>query len=217
LACHAQPRIVLADAGVRESASAVVGFSLQRAFFLINARDDRGVAVNMRCDALVDDLSRLQARIFDAFEELLFVHDRAVVIDIDERGGEQLIQRFGVLGLLGAVPEIFECQNSALVARLLRRERMRSQRYCRKDQYADGENLCMVSIPPTRAGDPASWRARRSTEQSSSDRRDSMLTPKRRVIRWELETQADFLNTEHEPKAEHADHVLRLSALRKLC
>jgi hypothetical protein len=116
LAGDALPGVVELDPGVGEAAAAEVGFALVHALFAIHAGDHGAVAEEVDGLGFVDDLFGLKAFGLDVGEELLLGADRAVVIDVDELRGEELVEGGHVLGLLGVIPGGFESQDATFVA-----------------------------------------------------------------------------------------------------
>src|ERR1700722_11635850 len=115
LARDAHPRSVFLHPRIRESSASRDRFTLQDAFFMIDAGYDRARAVDLDTCSFVCNLVRIQTRSFDAGKKLRLIHERAIVIGIGQCAGEKLVQRADVLVLLGYIPSSFEGQNQRLI------------------------------------------------------------------------------------------------------
>src|SRR5712692_5505024 len=88
LAGHALPGVLFSNPGVGETPVAREGFPSLEAFVAIDTVDDGSVPINVNGHALIVDLLMLHFVICGAGEICLLVHERAVVIDINESVGE---------------------------------------------------------------------------------------------------------------------------------
>src|SRR6266852_4927813 len=104
LARHALPGSVLIDPHVREAPAPRKWLTVFDTFVAVDPVDDRGVAVDVDGHSVIVDLLALHAIAQGAGQKFLFVHQRAVVIDVRERICDQLFERGGVFALFRVIP-----------------------------------------------------------------------------------------------------------------
>jgi hypothetical protein len=99
LAGNALPSAVLADPGISESSATREGLASLYTFITIGAVHDGGVSVDAHDHAIVVDLLVANVALQSVVQVLGFVQEGAVVVDVDKRLGEELIEGVGVLAL----------------------------------------------------------------------------------------------------------------------
>src|SRR5260221_8058060 len=114
LACHAQPRPLFLHPRVGEAAPARVRLPLRDSLLPVNARHHGGVTIHVRGHLVVGDLLGVQRFALRGSQELRFVLQRSVVIDVNQRARQQLIQRRHVFVLFRVVPRRLQRQNPPL-------------------------------------------------------------------------------------------------------
>jgi hypothetical protein len=105
---NADPGSVEVDPRVNEPPSAQVRFAFVGTLFPINPGHYRAIPVDVRRHRFVHNLLRVERRLFHAGHKLLFVHQRAIIIDIDKRVGKQPMQRLSIFVLLCEIPGVLQ-------------------------------------------------------------------------------------------------------------
>jgi len=108
VAGDAAPDVVAADPGIGVAGADDVFFSFVGAGFAIDAADDGGVGVDVDGHAFVEEVVGFLFGGGDPFQVLGFVHDGAIVIDVDEGVVYEVGDFFYLLVGFGLIPGAFE-------------------------------------------------------------------------------------------------------------
>lgn len=108
MAGYAAPDAVAADPGVGVTRADYVVFALVGAGLAINAVDYRGVAVDVDGEAFVVEVVGFLFGGGDPFQVFGFVHDGAVVVDVDEGVVDEVGDFFYFLFGFRLIPGAFE-------------------------------------------------------------------------------------------------------------
>src|SRR5579871_2077188 len=104
MARHALPQSIPLDPRIRISRPHHIRLALVRAGLAINSCHHRRVPVNLHVHSLVVKMIGLLVRIHDPLHVLLLVHERAVVIRVNQRIGHEIVHRADLLLHFGLVP-----------------------------------------------------------------------------------------------------------------
>src|SRR5882762_2523381 len=111
----ALPCAVLIYPCVCESTVPLEGLTLFNAFVPIHSCNHRCISVQMNRHSIIVDLLLLHIVMERSFKEFFFIQQRAVVVDINQRFAQQLIQCDGVFTLFCMVPRALQRQQAAFL------------------------------------------------------------------------------------------------------
>jgi hypothetical protein len=108
VAGDAAPDAAVADPGVGVARADDVFLAFVGAGFAVDAVDDSGVGVDVDGHAFVEEVIGFLIGGGDPFEVFGLVHDRAVVVDVDESVVDEVGDFFDLLVGFGLIPGAFE-------------------------------------------------------------------------------------------------------------
>lgn len=115
MAGHALPSVVLVNPGVGKPSVMVEGLSLVGSPGMVGADHDGHIFVGKHLHIFVRDQGRVIGRIFQVKQKLRFVHDRAVIVGVDETVANQALEGLSIVMQLRLVPGVFESDQLGLV------------------------------------------------------------------------------------------------------
>ena len=116
LAGDAEPNAAAFDPGVREAGTDDVMFAVIDAGLAVDAGGNGGAAVDLNGEAFVIDVIGLLLRVDDPLHVLGLVHERAIVVRVDERIRQQRGDFLDLLAGFGLIPGTLELLDLNLVA-----------------------------------------------------------------------------------------------------
>src|SRR6476661_1347322 len=108
MAGHALPLIVLVEPGIGKASVVVEGLMLVSPLGVVGADHNGGIGVGNHPGFFIGNQAGAIVRVLQIGQKLRFVHDRAVVVGVNEAVGNQVVQGLGVMMKLGLVPGILQ-------------------------------------------------------------------------------------------------------------
>ncbi len=115
MASHTEPGVVALDPGIREARANCVGFAFVRAGLAIDTGGHGSVAVHLHTQTFVVEVIRFLLRRSHPLHVFGLVHERAIVIGVNESVREQGRDFFDFLLGLGLIPGTLQLSDSDLV------------------------------------------------------------------------------------------------------
>src|SRR4026207_1920779 len=108
MAGDALPLVVLVEPGVGKAAVVLGGLTLISSLGVVGADHNSRIAVGNHPGFVIGNQRGVIVRVLQIGQKLRFVHDRAVVVGVNEAVGNQVVQGLGVMMKLRLVPGIFQ-------------------------------------------------------------------------------------------------------------